>query len=211
MANEVTICNLALSRIGDNATVVSINPPDGTQSAEACARFYPLALATIMEAHPWSFAIKRAALARLADYDTPEGVYAYSLPSDFQRLIDLRDEDDTKETTAFAHPYTTAVEYPCEIEAQEGVPVLLTQLESPVIRYISSAPKASFFSATFVDALAWKLAGYLVGEVVRGDSGFNYSRTIEQYYQVALMQAKAADVKNYKHSRVHVPIWIRGR
>ena len=45
MASEVEICNLALARLGDAATVVSIDPPEGSAQAEHCAMFYrPLRL-----------------------------------------------------------------------------------------------------------------------------------------------------------------------
>ena len=52
MPSAVTICNLALAHLGDSATVSSIDPPEGSAPAEHCARFYPVALGLLLEAHP---------------------------------------------------------------------------------------------------------------------------------------------------------------
>ena len=52
MASVVDICNQALSHLGDSATVASIDPPEGSAQAEHCARFYPAALAALLEMHP---------------------------------------------------------------------------------------------------------------------------------------------------------------
>ena len=43
MATEVDICNLALAHLGDDATIASLNPPEGSAQAEKAARFYPIA------------------------------------------------------------------------------------------------------------------------------------------------------------------------
>ena len=64
MASEVEICNLALARLGDAATVVSIDPPEGSAQAEHCAMFYPMARDTLLAQHPWGFAQRRVRPAR---------------------------------------------------------------------------------------------------------------------------------------------------
>ena len=58
MASEVDICNLALGHLGDNATVSSISPPEGSAQAEHCARFYPIARDALLEMHNWNFAMR---------------------------------------------------------------------------------------------------------------------------------------------------------
>jgi hypothetical protein len=44
MASEVQICNLALSRIGEDGSIISLDPPEGSEHAAACAAFYQRAL-----------------------------------------------------------------------------------------------------------------------------------------------------------------------
>ena len=51
MSSVVDICNIALSRLGDRATVTSIDPPEGSAQADHCRRFYPIALKTILAAY----------------------------------------------------------------------------------------------------------------------------------------------------------------
>jgi hypothetical protein len=63
MASVVDICNTALSHIGDSANVTSIEPPDGSAQAGYCAAFYPVAIAAILETHPWGFATVRSRTA----------------------------------------------------------------------------------------------------------------------------------------------------
>lgn len=91
--SEVTICNLALSHLGDTATVASIKPPDSSIQAQLCARFYWVARNSLLEMAAWGFATRRAVLAKLVpqasdgvDIDTNGCMvgpwrYMYALPS----------------------------------------------------------------------------------------------------------------------------------
>ena len=60
MATEIDICNLALAHLGDDATIASIKPPEGSAQAEHAARYYPIARNSLLESHTWNFAAKRA-------------------------------------------------------------------------------------------------------------------------------------------------------
>jgi hypothetical protein len=51
MSSVIDICNLALSHIGQAADVSSIDPPENSIEAEYCARFYPMARDTLLEAY----------------------------------------------------------------------------------------------------------------------------------------------------------------
>lgn len=64
--SEVTICNLALSHLGDTAEVASIKPPDGSAQAQLCARFYYVARNALLEMASWGFATRRVVLAELS-------------------------------------------------------------------------------------------------------------------------------------------------
>ena len=89
MASIVEICNLALARLGDEATVASIDPPEGSAQAEHCQRFYPIARDVLLETHDWSFATTRARLSLLADADTWEWQYAYAEPANTIRVLSI--------------------------------------------------------------------------------------------------------------------------
>ena len=59
MADVVSICNLALSYLGDSANMVAINAPEKSTQAELCSRLYPTAVSALLDMHDWSFATKR--------------------------------------------------------------------------------------------------------------------------------------------------------
>lgn len=76
--SEVTICNLALSHLGDTAVVASIRPPDGSVQAQLCARFYAPARDALLEMAAWGFATRRVKLAELV----PEAADAMDINAD---------------------------------------------------------------------------------------------------------------------------------
>jgi hypothetical protein len=86
MASVVDICNLALAHLGDNATIASIDPPEGSAQAEHCQRFYPIARDTLLEMHSWSFSTKRAYGAEVEN-TWSMWEYAYAMPNDASDII----------------------------------------------------------------------------------------------------------------------------
>ena len=86
MASEVEICNLALAHLGDEATVASIDPPEGSAQAEHCARFYPIARDGLLQMHPWNFASRRVSLASVTMPYTM-WKYAYACPGDMMVAV----------------------------------------------------------------------------------------------------------------------------
>jgi hypothetical protein len=93
--SEVTICNLALSHLGDTAEVTSIKPPDASVQAQLCARFYPMARNALLEMANWGFATRRVTLAEVAnptldpDDSCSRGTwrFAYGLPADAVNVL----------------------------------------------------------------------------------------------------------------------------
>ena len=86
MATEVDICNLALAHLGDDATIASLSPPEGSAQAEKAARFYPIARNSLLEMHTWNFASKRGNLA-LTTNTLDQWDYAYTAPSDMMSPV----------------------------------------------------------------------------------------------------------------------------
>ena len=88
MASEVGICNRALQRVGA-ARITSL--ADDNKNARACNAAYEPLRDAALRAHPWSFAISRAALA--ADVTAPVGdgdelrSYRYPWPTDALRIL----------------------------------------------------------------------------------------------------------------------------
>ncbi len=206
MATPVTICNLALSRIGDSATVSSIDPPDGSAQADACSRFYPIALASCLDSFNWSFATRRSALAELAEGTVELGPWkhAYALPAACHRVIEI----------AGVLPPAHCVrheKHDFEVVGMSSGRAILTNLDEPTLTFITSEPLPAQFTGLFTDALAWLLASYLTGETIRGDSAFAYTQKCQQQFQIALSTAMKQDARQVHTTPRHVAPWIAGR
>ena len=201
MASEVDICNLALARLGDNATVASINPPEGSAQAEHCERFYPVARDALLEKHPWRFAVRRVRLAKL-NTETGTWAYAYAEPSDVVRLLTVLPASAASD--ADSHDYEAE-------SSRNGTPTLLTDLDNASLRYVARITDTTVFSPLFVDALAWLLASYLAGPVLKGTEGASMTKTCLELFSLLFSQAAASDSNQRQIRLEHDPAWISGR
>jgi hypothetical protein len=209
VAAEVDICNLALAHLGQRANVVSINPPEGSAEAPQCARFYPMARDTLLELHPWRFATRRVALADLSAANPPADPwrFSYALPDEMIRVLAItgpeRSHDDE------AEPY--AVEL-----AADGAPVIYTDMEDAWARYTARVIDTTRFSPLFVETLAYLLASYLAGPVIKGDSGIRVGQSMLQAAMAFLAKAQAADaaqarIGDLRGEDRYLAPWIAGR
>lgn len=202
MASVVDICNLALARLGDSATVVSIDPPEGSAQAERCARFYPIALDSMLESHTWKFATRRARLALLSNADTWEWAYAYAIPNNMIRAI----------AVIPPHADSEAKSEPYRIEAGENDSMILfTDVENATLRYTVRVNNPTVFSPLATDALGWLLASHLAGPMLKGDAGAAESKRCLQAYASILGAAKVSDANQQKIEPEHTPDWIKDR
>lgn len=218
MSAEVTLCNLALSRIGDNASISSISPPDGTRQSEACARFYPLALSTALDVHNWSFATRRAKLSELAEGAVERGPWhhAYGLPADCKRVIDIAPAGEAEASERMnllginlPRPFRHKIEF--EVVGTDSGKAILTDIEEPLLRYICSEPMASQFTGLFTDALAWLLASYLCGETIRDSSGHSFAQNCLKSYQGTISMAMQQDARQTHTKPRPLAPWIARR
>ena len=201
MSSAVDICNLALGRLGDAATVASINPPEGSAQAEHCERFYPIALNSLLELHDWKFATRSVTLS-LLDTESWNWAYAYAMPSGLIKLLAVLPAD--------ASPDDEGHEYDTE-NTSTGQGLILTDLEDATLRYIAPVTDTTKFPPLFVDALAWLLASYLAGPLIKGDQGAAESKRCLQMAYAVIGQAKVSDANQRKSKPDHKPSWIAGR
>lgn len=186
MASEVSICNLALAHLGDEATVTSIDPAEGSAQAEHCQRFYPIARNTVIESHAWGCATTRKVLVELTNIDPPNSwAFAYAYPNGCLRplvmLLPGATNDDDGE------------EFVVE-ETDAGVRVIYTNVEDAELRYIFLQDDTTRYSALMVNAISRLLAAYLAGPVIKGTEGMKIGQgQMEVYENVDLPRAKAAD------------------
>lgn len=184
MTTEVQICNLALSHLGDAATVASIAPPEGSAQAEHCALFYPIARDALLEMHQWGFCTRRTALAPLTN-DANTWDYCYAAPTDMLNAIAVLDSAATDDNSvgipasnawygeanpALSGGVYTPKEFVVETLA-DGTEVIRTNQPDAVLRYTGRITDPGKFSPLFVKALAASLASMLAGPVIKGDAG----------------------------------------
>ena len=222
MATEVDICNLALAHLGDDATIASLSPPEGSAQAEKAARFYPIARDTLLEMHTWNFASQRGNLAlttnTLAQWD-----YAYQAPSDMMSpvaIISPTSQNDYATrmsagdtpggiTSNYA-PTIVAGQYTPQQFAIEGT-YIYTNQENAMLRYQAYVTDASTFSPLFVVTLSWHLASMLAGPIIKGDQGIAEAKRSTEMMQGYLASAKQADNLQRDITIEHIVPWTSGR
>lgn len=206
MATTVDICNMALSLIGEDASIVSIDPPDGGDMAGNCARWYPQALRACFEAFDWSWATRRIEPARLASIDEKvyRWKYGYGLPADMVRLISVKGRRSCG-PLAFS-------DFEVESNSSNAAKLLLCNEEEPVVSYVSYTTNASIYPTYFIQCVVLKLASLLVGPVRRSDSQTQAAAGLLQQYAQALSDAKTQDAKaSYRSRRPYVASQLRVR
>lgn len=200
MASEVEICNLALSHLGDSATVASIDPPEGSAQAEHCQKWYPIARNALLEMHDWSFATTRSLLAELVN-DWPQWQHAYARPSDCLKIRTVLPPSGCD---------TDGQAYITEADA-DGRQIILSDQGGAIVRYTRLITDTSKFSPLFTDALGWYLSTYLAGPVLKGESAVKIARANMQVVLEMLAQAKLSDASQQRQQLVHSVPWLAGR
>lgn len=202
MASEVDICNLALARLGDDATVASIDPPDGSVQADHCKRFYPIARDALLEGFAWGFAIRRATLAAVASAATSAWDYAYARPADALTIlaVQLSDAESDFETAPYVVESLTT-----------GQVVIRTDAETATARYVARITDTTKYPAQFVDALAWLLASHVAGPLLKGDAGIKMAQQCYATSMALAGRAAMQDANQGNSQPEHVAPWIGGR
>lgn len=215
-ASDVVICNLALSHIGADAVLSSINPPDGSVESGYCARFYPIARQELIEEHPWTFAKKRVALAQV-DNPSTTWTYAYAQPSDMiqpQRILTTSTLDAygffpfggllrADEVALFTERGSA------DFECEDGV--ILTHEPDAVLLYTRDVTDTSKFTAGFMVSLSYLLASYLAGPIIKGNTGTQAALSLRNIAAKKSGEAKANDANSSVESNQYVPEHIRRR
>lgn len=222
MASEVDICNLALGHLGDNATVASLDPPEGSAQAEHCARFYPMARDALLELHDWNFATRRAQLALLGSAWS-EWQYSYEMPSDCLNVIAVLASDATDDYSAplnlgftqtgvvnTGQGVYTPQPYVCEVD-DLGRQVVYTNQEDAVLRYVAYVTDTTKFSPLFTQTLSWQLAALLAGPIIKGDAGAAEAKRCLQMAGAYMAKATESDAQQRRVNPTQSVGWMANR
>lgn len=179
-ASETDIVNDALARLGVSP-IMSLT--DATKQAQFANRFYDQTRDEVLAGHPWNFATRRAVLAQISTAPDFEWLYAYQLPSDNLRLLQLNGYDIGKTMDTWA------------IEGNQ----LLTDADKAEVRYIARITDTTFYPALFTEALSIKLAAKLCAPLTgRFDQP---SALMSEYEKTTGPKARLSDVFQQRAKR----------
>lgn len=176
MASPVEIANVALALLGEEP-ITSLD--DETVAARTIDAGFDLIRDRELAAHPWKFAIKRAALPALAD--APEWGFArnFAAPSDMLRLLEI-------EGQWLALPFEADPLYALE-QTTDGN-VISGDFSAPLnIRYIARITDTERFAPSFAWALACALADYACEKITQSNAK---SQSLMARHREALAQAR---------------------
>lgn len=148
MATDVSICNMALARIGISSFISSLN--EANNEARVCALFFEEVRDRVLRDYPWNFAKKRVTLA---DAGTPpsEWAFKYSYPSDCIKAryivpVGLRNPRNDQR-----------IQF--EVGNEGGQKVIYTNQETAELVYTYRVTDPTLFDAMFSSAFAYLLGG----------------------------------------------------
>ena len=219
----IEICNLALSHLGESASITSIDPPDGSMQAAHCARFYPIARDSLLQMQNWSFTMRRETLTSVSN-DWTEWDYSYAMPCNVANVVAVlppEATDDYSTTYApvnaqyYTAPMVAAGQYvpqPYTIETDEnGYKIIYTDQPNAVLRYSALVTDTKQFSPIFVMALSWHLASMLAGPIIKGDQGSAEAKRCAQMMMGFLSKAETSDSNQRNIKPEQITPWMSGR
>jgi|694.fasta_scaffold11784_2 hypothetical protein len=185
MADSTSICNSALAKLG-SGMIMSLT--DDSKQAQFCSRFYDETRDEVLSSHRWNFAMRRATLSRLADAPEFEWAFAYQLPTDCLRVVQLNGAEPSEREGEFA------------VERN----MLMTDADVAQVRYIARITDGSLYPPLFVEALATKLASKLAGPIT--GSRQLPAELLREYEVITGPKARMADV--FEEQRRRKQPWV---
>lgn len=187
MSSKTQIANRALSKLGQPR--VSNIDTTNTKAARIISSMWDSVRDDVLQAYPWSFAVKRASLA-------PDGVnadewdewsYSYTTPADFLSLYDIKDDP--------AYSF-------------EGGKILTDEGSTLYIRYIAQITNTGQYSPVFNNALSTRLAYEACEEVTQSNTK---KEALLREYQIVLGNAYLTDAVQNPIVTLEDDDWVTDR
>lgn len=184
--NKVDICNKALTLI-DGDYILSLD--EDSQNARLCKEFFDSSLETLLQEHPWNFALKRATLAQLSTTPAYGYDYQYGLPSDCLRVVHFQNEEE-------------GYEFIIEDDA------VLCDLSTCKITYIYSVEDMNKLSPMFRQAFIFYMAAELAPWIT---NAAQFAAGSAQQFMSAFKKAKTANARESRRIKNTDGNWINAR
>lgn len=146
--SKVSICNLALSTYLGKARINAITEP--SSSAQQCELHYDMVRQELLSEWPWSFAIRRQALATMGVNDQEEWLVKYVMPANALRINWVNEPYAAKQAILDREVYDT----PRKVE--NGF--IYADLEAAQAEFVLDVDDPTVYPPKFVQAFAALLA-----------------------------------------------------
>ncbi len=179
----VSICNKALSQIGDEG-ILSLD--DERKAARYCKMLYDPCRKFVLRSYPWRFALKRYTLAPLKEKPLFGYDYQFVMPSDCLRIWRVVGNKD----------FTV-----------EGGMILYN---ADVFRFIGiyNVTDVILFDSMFEDVLAARLASELAMPLSASPS---LRKELAEMYEYRVSKARSASAFEGKTEKTNVTDWLEAR
>ena len=185
MASEVGICNLALTKIGEDQ-IISLT--ENSKAGRLCNLHYQPTRDAVLRSHIWNFAIKRVELALSTTTPSYDFAYQFALPSDYIRILETN--------------LTTTAEW--KIESGH----LLADSDSVKVRYLARITNPNEFDALFIEAFSARLAAELT--IPLADSP-PLAKIMFDLYSSKVEEARTMDAVEGTPDNIEADAWLNAR
>lgn len=195
---KIDICNHALLKVGAD-TIASLDTAqavdEGTiRSAKLCNIFFDQSLEETLRMYPWNSCTKRATLSQLTDAPVFKYAYAYQLPNDCVRVINVYDNKNA---------YDTNLEY--VIEGRQ----VLTNAKNTFLRYVATPDTVTILDPLAASALICVLASKLCTPLQLDNK--MQQQLLGELETIILPQARSIDTFENKSWQSEDSEWIQSR
>lgn len=196
MASKIDIINLAIYKLAQSVVIPSLS--DQSKAADIMRRLYDPMRDLVLEARVWPFALVCKKLALSAEPVQPGWKYRYARPNDCVTIRAVTDEAGLRNVrvlASFAEPEFLrwgAGSWVYQFEESYGVDgtTINTDTELAYIVYVVRVEDEGRFSASFVNALATRLAAE-AGPPLIGEVGLSAKEKLMNEYGYAVTDAGA--------------------
>tara|TARA_R110002153_G_scaffold187360_3_gene340385 strand:- start:345 stop:929 length:585 start_codon:yes stop_codon:yes gene_type:complete len=185
MSSEVQICNLALTKIGEEQ-ILSLT--ENNKRGRICNLHYEPIRDAVLRSHIWNFAIKRVELALSVDTPAFDFTHQFALPIDHLRSL------------------TTNLTTTSEWKIENGY-VLCTS-DSVKLKYIAKIVDTNLYDSLFIEALAARLASEFA--VPLTDS-LSLQEQMFRLYNGKIAEARSMDSMEGTPDNIEADGWLNSR
>lgn len=179
------ICNLALSRLGNNRTVSDIDTPT-TDIETVFALHYDITRQHLLKKMLPNFALRRRRVAQEGENPDTEGYgFYYEYPVDCLKVLGIGEISDRANDYVIEADANGSLKIWTDDNADDGL----------LIRYVHDETVVSNFTTDFINVFSYELAGAVGMNVTQNPESVNAMR------QMAVMQMNVSSGLNAQENR----------